>query len=206
MFSYTKVLPLALLLSIPVIAMDKQLTPATAPAAALDSTLLCSEHLTDSVDSLKNIRQQIDALKEQEKVAVANKNTFAEKLEAKYRAKCDEICGLDALKLEAERKINEAEKQKNSALEALEAEYAKSKEALETQLHEAEIKFGKTKSTKEKEHDAIIASYAKLKLQRETEITAATANRDRLHEQLTQARSGEVTPKTGLLGLGFMGL
>lgn len=196
MFSY-KILPLALLISLPAFAMDGTLTP----ASALDSTLLASNNLSAALEEAQTLQKQIDELQAKKKTAVSNKKTFIDQLEAKYKAKCDEICGLDLLKLEASKKETEAERAKISALEELDLEYAKIKDGLEKQLHDEEIKHGKTKSVKEKEHDTIIAALAKIKLQREEEIKTASAKRDDLYKQITQARATDEQPRTGWLSL-----
>lgn len=196
MFSY-KILPLALLISLPAVAMEGTVVP----SAALESTLLASNNLNAALEEAQGLQKQIDDLQAKKKIAVSNKKTFTEQLEAKYKAKCDEICSLDSLKLEAAKKEKEAERAKIAALEELDLEYEKTKENLEKQLHDEEIKHGKAKSVKEKEHDTIIAALAKVKLKREEEIKAASAKRDELYKQITQARATDEQPKTGWFSL-----
>jgi ABC-type transport system involved in cytochrome bd biosynthesis fused ATPase/permease subunit len=203
MFSY-KILPLALLISIPLVAMDKQLTPAA--QEDLGSTLLARRQLTNAVDELTDIRKQVAELKEKEKIAAGNANTFVQKLEEKYNKKCDAVCSLDSLKLEDTKKVKVAESAKLAALEVLLKEYDKTKDSLEKQLHDAEIKYTKDKTAKEKEHDTIINALAATLTQRTSEIETATKNRDEVYADLTKARAGELQEKTGLFGIGFLGL
>ncbi len=203
MFSY-KILPLALLISIPLVAMDKQVTPAA--AEDLGSTLLARRQLTTAVDELTDIRKQMAELKEKERVAAGNANTFVQKLEDRYNKKCEAVCSLDSLKLEDTKKVKDAEKAKLAALEGLLKEHDKAKDALERQLHDAETKYNKDKTAKEKEHDIIINSLAAALTQRTSDVEAATKNRDEVYADLTKARAGELQEKTGLLGLGFLGL
>lgn len=205
MFSY-KILPLALLISIPLVAMDKQVTPAA--QEDLGSTLLARRQLTTAVDELTDIRKQMAELKEKEKIAAGNANTFVQKLEEKYNKKCDEICSLDSLKVEDAKKVKAAEQAKLSALEVLLKEYDKTKDSLEKQLHDAEIKYTKDKTAKENEHDTLINTLAATLTKRTSAIEDATKNRDEVYADLTKARAGELQEQPGLLARlgGALGL
>lgn len=201
MFSY-KVLSLALLLSIPAIGMDKQITPAD----ALNSTLLLSHQFAESENEVAKLKLAQAELDTQMSAALARKKAKVEELTKKYTAKCEEICSLDSLKLEDTKKVKQAETSKILALETLVKEFEKTKESLELQLNEAKTKYDKEKTAKEKEHDLLIHAAIAVVAQRDEEIQKTSSVRDQLHAQLTKAKDAPVEQKNGLFGWGLLGL
>lgn len=205
MFSY-KILPLALLISLPVLAMEQQIEQQVVPADALNSTVLVAQGVTASEDLVAQLKEEQANLDARMNAALARKNAEIDRLQRKYTAKCEEICSLDTLKVEDEKKVKEATKAKTTALEALLNEYTKSKESLENQMKAEEVKYTKTKTTKEQEHDLIIAALATVVSQRQANIERISQTRDQLYTQLTKVKDASVEPKSGLLGWGFLGL
>lgn len=204
MFSYTKVLPLVLLLSIPAIAMDKN--GALSQDEALTSTILVRQQFAEAITQETALDEQIAVLVAQKNTAAATKSVRAQELEKKYGKKVEEIVSLNNLLGETKAECIKAEQAKIRTLEELEQAHKKSREGLESQIHALAKTFDSEKQAKEQSHNTVIEALVARKLQRETELKKAEQIRDELYVDLTKVRNGQTSSKPGLLGLGFLGL
>ena len=191
MFTYTKALPLALLISLPVIAMDKQV-PISSIDEALTSTIVARQQFTEAATEVSDIQRQINELQAKKHQAIATQNGRAQVLEKKHTEKAHEIVSIRNLLAEVQKDLKAAETKKATELDEFETAYKKSKEELETQLHALDRTYQADRQKKEESHAT--------KLKRETNLNDAERALQELHKDLTMARAnGDNVSKGGLL-------
>jgi len=199
MFTYTKALPLALLISLPVIAMDKQV-PISSIDEALTSTIVARQQFTEAATEVSDIQRQINELQAKKHQAIATQNGRAQVLEKKHTEKAHEIVSIRNLLAEVQKDLKAAETKKATELDEFETAYKKSKEELETQLHALDRTYQADRQKKEESHETVIRALAATKLKRETNLNDAERALQELHKDLTMARAnGDNVSKGGLL-------
>lgn len=197
MLRYSKSLSLALLISLPILAMDKDkaIVPAS-PCSDLTSTTLVLADLTRAKKEQATLEKQIDELQAQKRAAASLVSAAAVNAQKRYDSKSTEIAGIKALILQIQQEMTNTEASKSECLAALKKNYEKSRDKIEQQLtlltqenNRLLEKYHAEQAAKEKEYDETIRALAAQKANKETKLANEGATLATLHEELASAQS-----------------
>jgi len=201
MLSISKTLPLALLLSLPAIAMDDSsaVVPAPVPAPELTTTLVVRQQLAEATAQTEELQQQIDRLQEQKGEALARKGAKRTELTARHKSKIEQISGIQALltKVTEDRKAEEAAKQRE--LDTLKQNGGIAKGALERQLKELTVQLDEQEKAAAKKHDSILSALVTREKKHAAELEAAKLVSEEIGKAFEEPRAGqkaEAKPQT----------